>query len=230
MTPVAVTAAPDPQVYVWDLPVRATHWLIAFSIVVLSATGFYLGHPFMVVSGPAAAHFVTGTVKVIHSYTAIVFTLSVLARIAWMFVGTRYARWDQFVPVTRRRQREIFDTLLFYLFFRRRPPAYPGHNPLAGATYVGVFFLYLVMIASGTAIYAASAGVGSPMHGMRFLVRLFGGLQSARYLHHIVMWLLLGFVVHHIFSALLTSAIERNGEIDSIFSGYKTNSPPEKKP
>jgi Ni/Fe-hydrogenase 1 B-type cytochrome subunit len=216
-------------VYVWDLPVRVTHWLIALSIVVLSATGFYLGHPFLVVSGPAEQHFVTGTIKVIHSYTAIIFTLSVLARLAWMFVGTRFAKWDQFIPTTRRRQRELFDTLLFYLFFRRRPPDYPGHNPLAGATYVLVFCLYLVMIGTGTALYSASAAAGSPMQEMRFLIPPFGGLQSARYIHHIVMWLLLGFVVHHIFSALLTSAVERNGEMDSIFSGYKTICPREPK-
>jgi Ni/Fe-hydrogenase 1 B-type cytochrome subunit len=210
------------QVYVWDLPVRVTHWLIALSIVVLAATGFYLGRPFIVVSDPAGAHFVTGTIKVIHSYSAIVFTLSVLARLAWLFVGTPYARWDQFVPVAAPRRRDLVETLKFYLFFRRRPPECAGHNPLAGATYVLVFFLYLVMIGSGTALYSAAARVGSPMRAMRFVIPLFGGLQTARFIHHIVMWLLIGFVVHHIFSALLTSAVERNGEIDSIFSGYKT--------
>jgi Ni/Fe-hydrogenase 1 B-type cytochrome subunit len=50
---------------------------------------------------------------------------------------------------------------------------------------------------------------------------LFGGLQMTRWIHHIVMWLLLGFTLHHIYSAVLVAIIERNGTLDSIFSGYK---------
>jgi Ni/Fe-hydrogenase 1 B-type cytochrome subunit len=35
------------------------------------------------------------------------------------------------------------------------------------------------------------------------------------------MWFLLGFVAHHIWSAMLVSRIEGMGLIDSLFSGYK---------
>ena len=35
------------------------------------------------------------------------------------------------------------------------------------------------------------------------------------------MWLLLGFGVHHVYSAILMSATERTGTMESIFSGYK---------
>jgi len=35
------------------------------------------------------------------------------------------------------------------------------------------------------------------------------------------MWLLIGFFVHHLYSAWLMSEIERNGTLESIFSGYK---------
>ena len=40
------------RVYVWQIPVRVTHWLIAGSIILLSVTGLYIGRPFMTVSGP----------------------------------------------------------------------------------------------------------------------------------------------------------------------------------
>ena len=36
-----------------------------------------------------------------------------------------------------------------------------------------------------------------------------------------VMWLLLGFVVHHVYSAMLMSQVERTATMESIFSGYK---------
>lgn len=206
-------------VYVWDLVVRATHWLIVFSIIVLAVTGIYLGHPFVATSGPAREHFVTGYAKVIHAYAAIVFTLAVASRIVWMVIGPRRTNWRQFIPTSRRRRRGLIESLKFYTFLQRVPPPVIGHNPLAGLTYVAVFGLYLVMIATGFAIYSVDAT--SYMHVWRFLLPIFHGVQGARWIHHVVMWLLLGFVVHHIFSALLVSRVEKNGTLDSIFSGYK---------
>jgi Ni,Fe-hydrogenase I cytochrome b subunit len=35
------------------------------------------------------------------------------------------------------------------------------------------------------------------------------------------MWLLLGFFVHHVASAVLMSVVERKGTVESIFSGVK---------
>jgi Ni/Fe-hydrogenase 1 B-type cytochrome subunit len=220
-------AAPHPprpelvRVYVWEWPVRITHWLIAASIVVLSVTGFYIGRPFVTVSGPAQAHFVTGTAKVIHFYAAIVFTLSVLSRIVWMFLGNQYARWDKFLPVRKRRRLGLAPTLKFYLFRLRKPPGFVGHNPLAGETYTLVFLLYFLQILTGLTLYSVSASGGSPIHAFQRFVPLFGGLTAARFLHHVVMWLLLGFAVHHVYSAILMSQVEGNATIESIFSGYK---------
>ena len=73
------------RVYVWEAPVRITHWLIALAIALLSVTGFYIGYPFITVSGPAGQHFVMGWMKVIHAWSAYVFIGAVVARIAWMF-------------------------------------------------------------------------------------------------------------------------------------------------
>jgi Ni/Fe-hydrogenase 1 B-type cytochrome subunit len=137
-----------------------------------------------------------------------------------MFLGPRRSGWRQFVPVSKRRRQGLISTFLFYVFARPKPPETVGHNPLAGLTYVAVFVLYLVMIATGFALYSVSAH-GSYMKMWDFLLPLLGGPQGARWIHHVVMWLLIGFVVHHVFSALLTSRVEKNGVLDSIFSGYK---------
>lgn len=209
------------RVYVWQLPVRITHWLIAGSILVLSVTGFYIGAPFVAVSGPAGERFVMGTMKVVHFYAAIVFTLAVGVRILWMFTGNRYARWDKFLPVRPRRLRGAWPTVKFYVFLLRRPPAFVGHNPLAGLAYVAVFALYLVEILTGLALYGVSAHVDSPLRVFAALAPWMGGLQTARWLHHVVMWLLIGFVVHHVYSAMLMTTIEQNGTMESIFSGWK---------
>src|SRR5512136_1175680 len=143
MSAAAVPAAARPardedlvRVYVWQVPVRLTHWLIGLSIVVLSVTGIYIGRPFLVVPGEARFHFVMGTMKVVHFYFAIAFSLAVFTRILWMFIGNQYARWDKFIPVARHRREGIIGTFKFYIFAMRKPPGFVGHNPLAGMSYV----------------------------------------------------------------------------------------------
>jgi Ni/Fe-hydrogenase 1 B-type cytochrome subunit len=218
-------AAPGPsdivRVSVWEAPVRITHWLIVLSIAVLSVTGFFIGYPLVTVTGQAGQHFVMGWTKVIHAWAAYVFIGAVLVRVVWMFTGNRYARWDKLVPVHRSRIRGVWPTIRFYLFVLRKPPGFVGHNPVAGATYTLVFGLYFLAIATGLVLRGASAEVDSPLRWFAAWAPLLGGLQSARWIHHVVMWLLLGFAVHHVYSGVLMSTIEANATMESIFSGYK---------
>ncbi len=210
------------RVYVWELPLRLTHWLLFFSILVLAATGYYIAHPFISVPGEARAHFVMGSVRSVHLYASIVFTLSTLVRVYWAFAGNAYARWSELVPVSRQRWRNFKQTALFYAFLSREPAHYPGHNALAGLSYAIVYGVYLVMIASGFALYTVYAPVGSPMQVFGFLIPIFDGLQMARLLHHIGMWVILIFAVAHLyFVVVLYSIIEHLGTLDSIVSGFK---------
>ena len=221
---VVVVTPPESElvrVYVWQIPVRVTHWLIAGSIVVLSVTGFYIGNPFITVAGPAGQAFVMGWMKVIHSYAAFVFIVAVVVRVIWMFTGNKYARFDKFVPIYRTRRKALWPTVLFYTFVKDKPPSYVGHNPLAGSAYVAVFGLYFLAIATGLVMRGASADVTSPLRWFGTWAPLFGGLQIARWVHHAVMWLLLGFAVHHVYSSVLIALIEKSGTMDSIFTGYK---------
>ncbi len=209
------------RIYVWQAPVRAAHWLIFLAVVVLSVTGFYIGRPFISVPGEARQHFVTGTVKIIHSYAAIVFTLSLLTRLAWMFLGNAYSRWDQLVPRSRERLRGVLDMIRYYLFLTDHRTTGAGHNPLAGVTYVFVYLVLMLQMLTGLGLYGKAAHLGSPLHWLGFLADVFGGLQYSRWLHHGFMWLVLGFFVHHLYSALLFSFEEKTGTMESIFSGYK---------
>ena len=76
------------------------------------------------------------------------------------------------------------------------------------------------MILTGLGLYAVDAGV-SYMASFDFLNVIVGGPQANRWLHHVAMWLLIGFTVHHVYSAVLVSVVEKNGTLDSIISGFK---------
>ena len=209
------------RVYVWELPVRLTHWIIALSIVVLSATGYYIGHPFISVPGPARDHFVMGTVRAVHLYTAAVFTAAVLVRVYWFFAGNVYARWSEFIPVSRRRLRSLWNAIAFYSFLHREPEEYPGHNAAAAGSYAMIFGVYALLIVTGLVLHAPDTSVGSPLRVFADLAPWFGGLPMARLIHHVLMWVVLIFIVVHLHFVLLSAQIERIGTFDSIFTGYK---------
>lgn len=209
------------RVYVWEIPVRACHWLIFLSILVLSVTGFYIGKPFIGVFGEARQHHVMAIMRTIHFYAAILFVAAFLARLIWLFTGNMWAQWHQFMPADKRRIGGFFKTVKYYIFLALRPPYTTGHNPVAGASYLAIFGLFSLEIVTGLALYSVVAPVGSIFRKAAFLAPILGGLQLARWIHHVIMWLLLGFLVHHVYSAWLTSIIEKTGCMESIFSGYK---------
>jgi len=220
----AITTGSKPfgeRVYVWELPIRLSHWVLFFAILILSATGFYIGHPFIDVPGEAKDHFVMGMARAIHLYTAIVFSLATLARIYWFFAGNKYVRLGEYIPLSARRWRSLWTTLAYYSFLRRDPEIYVGHNAIAAGSYLGIYLIYLLMIATGLALYTVIASAGSPFQIFGFLVPVFGGLQVARLIHHIGMWIIVLFVVMHIYFVVLASIVEHIGTFDSIISGYK---------
>lgn len=209
-------AAQRVRVYVWEIPVRVTHWLIFGSIVVLSVTGFYIGEPFMFPPGGS----VMMAMRFTHMLAAFVFLSVGLVRTYWLFAGNRFARWTAFIPTNRDQAREAGRQLGWYLFLSRHAPRVLGHNQLAASTYLIVFFLFLIQTVSGFSLVA--------LHGIQPWATLFGwvpsvmfGEQGMRLIHHLVMWAIIAFMLHHVYSALLVDHVERNGLMSSIFTGYK---------
>jgi Ni/Fe-hydrogenase 1 B-type cytochrome subunit len=212
---------PEHAVYVFDAVVRLTHWVIALAIVVLAVTGLLLARPVLAAPGEAGQRFVTGITKVVHFYASIAFTLAVAARLVWLVIGPPYARWTEMIPVHKERFRQVVESFKFYAFLRKSEPHYAGHNALAGVAYGGILALYLVQIATGFALYGLDASVNSPMRYFQALLPWLGGAQTARWIHHGIMWVIILFTIQHLYSLWLSSKIDKNGEVDSMFSGYK---------
>lgn len=205
--------------YIWEVPVRVTHWVNVIAIMALSVTGFYIGSPRTLGTDPA--DFVMGWVRVVHLTAGYTFAVSIASRIWWAFAGNRPSGWREFVPfLYPEGRRDMGRMFLYYIFLSRKVPHPLGHNALAGATYLLVFSLYLVMVATGFALDAQHEPGGVMYALLAPLYALFGN-QGLRLAHHMGMWLLLGFAIHHIYSAWLMDVKERGGVMSSIFGGYK---------
>jgi Ni/Fe-hydrogenase 1 B-type cytochrome subunit len=207
----------DVSVRVWQVPIRIIHWTIFLDTALLTITGIYIGRPFLLVGSDP--DFVMGWMRVLHQAGAWIFVAAFIGRMFLMFTGNQYARWDQFLPV-RGRLSEGKESLKYYLFIRRRPLPFAGHNPLAGMAYAAVFFMFLVQIFTGFALRDLAAP--------DWLFQVLGGWmlgffqpQTIRWIHHIIMWLTWGFVVHHVYSSILMEWEERSGLISSMISGRK---------
>lgn len=116
-------AMPAATVKVWDPLVRVFHW----SLVALFATAFVTGDEI------EAVHVAAGT--------GIVGLLAV--RIAWGFVGTRHARFSDFVASPRTVLGYLKDMLLL------RARRHLGHNPAGGAMIVALIVLIGATAATG---------------------------------------------------------------------------------
>lgn len=203
------------RVYVWQIPVRVTHWLIAGAIVVLSLTGAYIADPFLLAPGGS----VMTTMREIHVVSAIVLLLAGLWRTIWLLRGNRFARWSAFIPTSWTQFTELFRQAAFYAFIRREIPKVLGHNQLAASAYVVLVALLIVEIVTGFVLYGV-LGV-EPAATLFAWVREFVGLQAIRVIHHLAMWGVLAIALFHVYSCLLVDSIEKNGLLSSIFSGYK---------
>jgi len=203
------------SLYVWQQPVRITHWVTAAAIVVLCLTGLYIADPFLLPPGWQVMTYV----RLIHIWSAFALLLSGLIRTWWLLAGNRFARWSAFIPTSRAQASELFRQAGYYAFMRREIPKVLGHNQLAAAAYVVLFVLLLVEAITGFALDGLlGAEPGASLFGW---LREVIDAQSIRVIHHLAMWGIVAIALFHVYSCVLVDNVERNGLLSSMFSGYK---------
>jgi len=212
-------------IYVWEVPVRVTHWFIVTSIVILGITGFYIHGPFISTPTASEAAAQMATVRFIHELAAIVFICSFAVRFYWGFVGNSFSSWRAIIPHNREQLYWGREMAKYYLFMRRDPVPVTGHNFLAGATYTIVSIGMVAQIVTGLLLTAWVLGIPpiTTFFGWGSMVP--GGIQTVRMLHYLLTFLFVAFAIHHVYSAILVDYEERSGTMSSIFSGWKNIKP-----
>jgi Ni/Fe-hydrogenase 1 B-type cytochrome subunit len=206
------------RIYVWEFPVRLTHWINAVCIVVLCITGYYIGKPF--IHATSTDQYIMGWMRFIHFIAGYLFTVSFLVRIYWAFKGNKYARFKEFFYFTPKKFREVIEDIKRYLFIRKDHSKNIGHTALASTVYLILWILFLSQILTGFALYSQSH-VG-------FFWNLMGGwllsvfsAPTIRLYHNFMMWVMIAFFIGHVYLAWFNDRVHKGGFISSIFSGYK---------
>lgn len=218
-------AASIKSVYVYEAPVRLWHWVNALAITVLCLSGYFIGSPLPTQPGEASANYLMGYIRFAHFAAAYVFAVGLLGRIYWAFAGNHHARELFSVPLGQRAYWvDMLSMLRWYAFLSDRPNRYVGHNPLARFAMFFVFFLgSLFMLVTGFAMYGEGLQAGSWADTLfGWVIPLMGQSQDVHTWHHLGMWLLITFVILHVYAAIREDIMGRQSIVSTMISGHRT--------
>ncbi len=168
------------RILVWDVPTRVFHWLL-----VISFAGAFL-------TSESERY---RDIHVVLGYTL----LGLIAfRLAWGFIGTRYAQFKNFLFSPAETVKYLTSMLSGH------PKHYLGHNP-AGS--LAIFALL------GLGIISGISGI--------LLFQDIGG-EALEELHEIASYGMLSIVALHVAGVLVSSLMHRENLIHAMISGYKS--------
>lgn len=206
------------KVHVWELPVRFMHWIIVGSIGVLAVSGIVIanGNMGLLIDHPDGMNLN----RAIHAGAGYIFGLAVFARIVWMFIGGRYTRWTNFLPVSKERRAGFVETLKYYALIKKEPMSEAGHNPMAGFAYFVVYFLMVVQTITGIVMVGMDRQGGFLWNMSHWILAVVPN-PLIRFAHHAIMWILGIFLIQHLYSMVLVDMEENSGIVSSMVTGVK---------
>ena len=126
-------------VKVWDLPIRAFHWLLV--------AGFFV------------AYLTEEELLTVHVWAGYLVLGLLIFRLLWGFVGNDYARFASFLCSPAKSFAYVKDATSL------KSKRYLGHNPAGAAMIVLLIISLLLTVLSGLVVYAADQNLG-PLAGM----------------------------------------------------------------
>jgi Ni/Fe-hydrogenase 1 B-type cytochrome subunit len=213
-----VNIGPTVALYVWPYPIRLFHWGLVISIGVLSFTGYYIHNPF--ITGQVNRPFLMAQFRFVHELFGMIFIALFVMRLYLFFAGNRWLNWRAYVPLRAAQWKEMIEVMKFYAFIRPTPISKIGHNAIAAFSYLGIYTLVLIEIATGLVMFnwlRHSAALGAFVGWIPRLVNI----QELRLIHFFLMYVFIAFGIFHVHLCMLISREEKRGLMDSIFIGYK---------
>jgi len=205
----------------WSVAIRYNHWLMAASIFVLIATGFYIAAPFTVSGGETVGKFTMGEVRFWHILFGVILSFLFLWRLYLAFFSRFHADWKDFFAWTN--WKNSVKQVRFYMLISKEPPEHTHlYGPLQSLAYAGLLFMVLLIVLTGWILMGAGYGAGLTALIYKLVKPLengLGGLAMVRWIHHILMWGFILFFAVHIYMAFWYDVIFREGTVSSMISG-----------
>lgn len=210
------------SVHVYQAPVRLWHWVNMLAVLTLMATGYLIGSPLPSIGGEASRHFLMGYIRFTHFAAGQVMAVGFVARALWALVGNPHSRQIFYWPVwSGEAWRGLIHEAKWYLFLVARPKKYVGHNPLAHLMMFLVFTLTsLFMICTGFALYSEGEGADSWQHKLfGWVFSIWPNSQQVHTYHHVGMWVMVLFVMVHVYAAIREEVMSRQTMLSAMMSG-----------
>lgn len=182
------------EISVWDPLVRFFHWSLV--------SAFFI------------AYITEDDLLTVHSWAGyLIFTLLII-RLIWGFIGTRYARFADFVYSPKNVIRFLKDT------FHLRAKRYLGHNPAGGAMVIMLIVSLLMTTTSGILLFGAEEQAGPVAHWFTQSGSIWGDVLEGLHEFFANFTLLLVFI--HVIGVLVESLIHKENLVSAMLTGFKS--------
>ena len=211
----------------WSVPIRINHWGMVISIFTLIVTGFYIAGPFTVYEGETVKKFFMGDVRFIHILFGVFLSFIFIWRVYLAFFSKFHADWKDFFAFTD--WPNTIKQLKFYALVSKEPAEHKYlYGPMQSLAYGGLMVMILFIVLTGVILMGAGyhAGLTALVYKMiKPFENLLGGLAMVRWIHHILTWCFILFIVVHIYMAFWYDVMFKQGTVSSMISGivYKKN-------
>ncbi|HIC10550.1 MAG TPA: Ni/Fe hydrogenase [Campylobacterales bacterium] len=213
---------------------RINHWIVAISMVGAVITGLYIGHPYYAsfISDPTATKWVMAWNRWLHFMIAIIFDVSSVV-IAYLYFFSRFEKpYKKLIPNSRN-IKEFLEVFFNLITFNRRKKFDSSHSDSFNTLFFTIFHLLLAwMLLTGLQLYvhglaSGESSIGSWWPTMLHLatdwtVTVTGGTyMDVRISHHITMYLIIAWVMFHIYYQVWRTIFWGEGDIAIVFGGSK---------
>ena len=185
------------QIRVWDPLVRFFHWSLASAFFIAYITGEEL--------------------LVVHIWAGYLILALLGIRLVWGIIGTRHARFTDFVYSPANIIQFLKDTL------QLRAKRYLGHNPAGGAMVVLLMISLLITGVSGVFLLGAEDQAGPLAHWFSQAGGFWGDALEELHEFFANFTLLLVFV--HVVGVIVESVIHRENLVSAMITGFKPENP-----
>ncbi len=212
-----------PEIMVYGLGTRIWHWLNAPSVLMLAVTGYLIGRPPPAVLGDVSSIYLMGWIRYLHLAFGYIFALLSLFRFILVFFEQRVTHQLFFPAVWKREWVEGFKRQLRWNLLIGKPMRYVGLNPLGGLLMLLMFVIPGgILILTGFGMYAEVAGHDSwQASWFGWLTLVFANTMDLHIIHRLAMWVIVWFMMAHIYIAIREDILSRQTTISTMLSGER---------